>query len=82
MIPGTASTLDAWLGDRDDLTVVGDANQTIYSFAGASPQPLLNFGRRFPEAVVVRLEPSDIHPPSIHPSSISPSSIHPSLGVS
>lgn len=48
--------LDAWLGDRDDLTVVGDANQTIYSFAGASPQPLLNFGRRFPEAVVVRLE--------------------------
>ncbi|KJK42979.1 ATP-dependent DNA helicase [Lentzea aerocolonigenes] len=48
--------LDAWLGGRDDLTVVGDANQTIYSFAGASPQPLLNFGRRFPEAVVVRLE--------------------------
>jgi DNA helicase-2/ATP-dependent DNA helicase PcrA len=48
--------LDAWLGQRDDLTVVGDANQTIYSFAGASPQPLLNFGRRFPEAHVVRLE--------------------------
>ena len=48
--------LDAWLGGRDDLTVVGDANQTIYSFAGASPQPLLNFARRFPEAVVVRLE--------------------------
>lgn len=48
--------LDSWLGGRDDLTVVGDANQTIYSFAGASPQPLLNFGRRFPEAVVVRLE--------------------------
>ncbi|GLZ30758.1 DNA helicase [Lentzea sp. NBRC 105346] len=48
--------LDAWLGDRDDLTVVGDANQTIYSFAGASPRPLLDFPRRFPEAVVVRLE--------------------------
>ena len=30
-------TLDAWLGGRDQLTVVGDANQTIYSFAGASP---------------------------------------------
>lgn len=28
--------LDAWLGDRDDLTVVGDANQTIYSFTGAT----------------------------------------------
>jgi DNA helicase-2/ATP-dependent DNA helicase PcrA len=48
--------LDAWLGARDDLTVVGDPNQTIYSFAGASPRPLLDFTRRFPEAAVVRLE--------------------------
>jgi DNA helicase-2/ATP-dependent DNA helicase PcrA len=48
--------LDAWLGERDDLTVVGDANQTIYSFAGASPRPLLGFTRRFPNATVVRLE--------------------------
>ncbi len=47
--------LDAWLGDRDDLCVVGDANQTIYSFAGATPEHLLGFRRRFPEAVVVRL---------------------------
>ena len=29
--------LDAWLGERDDLTVVGDANQTIYTFAGRQP---------------------------------------------
>ncbi|MCX6480470.1 MAG: ATP-dependent helicase, partial [Mycobacterium sp.] len=48
--------LDAWLGDRDDLTVVGDANQTIYSFTGASPRYLLDFSRRFPDATVVRLE--------------------------
>ncbi|MDT7707229.1 MAG: ATP-dependent helicase UvrD/PcrA [Pseudonocardiales bacterium] len=48
--------LDAWLGDRDDLTVVGDANQTIYTFAGASPRHLLDFPRRFPEATVVRLQ--------------------------
>ncbi|WP_424184499.1 ATP-dependent DNA helicase UvrD2 [Actinokineospora sp. G85] len=48
--------LDAWLGQRDDLTVVGDANQTIYSFAGASARPLLEFTRRFPDATVVRLE--------------------------
>ncbi|MBL1076351.1 ATP-dependent DNA helicase UvrD2 [Nocardia sp. 2] len=48
--------LDAWLGERDDLTVVGDANQTIYSFTGASPAFLLDFSRRFPEATVVRLE--------------------------
>jgi len=48
--------LSAWLGDRDDLTVVGDANQTIYSFTGASPRFLLDFSRRFPDAAVVRLE--------------------------
>jgi DNA helicase-2/ATP-dependent DNA helicase PcrA len=48
--------LSGWLGARDDLTVVGDANQTIYSFAGASPRPLLEFTRRFPDAAVVRLE--------------------------
>jgi DNA helicase II / ATP-dependent DNA helicase PcrA len=48
--------LSAWLGDRDDLTVVGDANQTIYSFTGASPRYLLDFSRRFPDATVVRLE--------------------------
>ncbi|MGH3857119.1 MAG: ATP-dependent helicase, partial [Pseudonocardiaceae bacterium] len=47
--------LDAWLGARDDLTVVGDTNQTIYSFAGAAPRYLLEFTRRFPDAVTVRL---------------------------
>ena len=47
--------LDAWLGERDDLTVVGDANQTIYSFTGASPR-YLSTSRRFPDATVVRLE--------------------------
>ncbi|WP_197501182.1 ATP-dependent DNA helicase UvrD2 [Mycobacterium sp. 852002-51057_SCH5723018] len=48
--------LAAWTGDRDDLTVVGDANQTIYSFTGATPRFLLDFSRRFPDATVVRLE--------------------------
>jgi DNA helicase-2/ATP-dependent DNA helicase PcrA len=47
--------LDAWVGDRDDLTVVGDANQTIYTFACATPRYLLDFPRRFPDATVVRL---------------------------
>ncbi len=47
--------LDAWLGERDSLCVVGDANQTIYSFTGASPRHLLEFPRRFPDAHVVRL---------------------------
>ena len=52
----SSGCLSAWLGDRDDLTVVGDANQTIYSFTGASPRYLLDFSRRFPDATVVRLE--------------------------
>ncbi|MEK8172517.1 ATP-dependent helicase [Streptomyces sp. M19] len=29
--------LELWLGDRENLCVVGDAGQTIYSFAGATP---------------------------------------------
>lgn len=48
--------LELWLGDRQDLCVVGDASQTVYSFAGASPAFLLGFPRRYPEATVVRLE--------------------------
>ncbi|MDY6809800.1 MAG: ATP-dependent DNA helicase UvrD2 [Actinomycetota bacterium] len=48
--------LDSWLGERDNLTVVGDANQTIYSFAGATAEYLLGFTRRFPDATLVRLE--------------------------
>lgn len=48
--------LEGWLGDRDDLTVVGDANQTIYSFTGATPQYLLDFSRHFPNAHVVKLQ--------------------------
>lgn len=48
--------LRLWLGDRDDLCVVGDASQTIYSFAGARSEYLLDFPRRHPEATVVSLE--------------------------
>jgi DNA helicase II / ATP-dependent DNA helicase PcrA len=48
--------LSLWLGDRRDLCVVGDANQTIYTFAGASSRYLLDFGRDHPGAEVVRLE--------------------------
>ena len=48
--------LDLWLGARTDLCVVGDASQTIYSFAGATSEYLLGFGAKYPEATVVRLE--------------------------
>jgi DNA helicase-2/ATP-dependent DNA helicase PcrA len=47
--------LDQWLGDRDDVCVVGDPNQTIYTFAGASPGFLLDFPHRYRGAAVVRL---------------------------
>ncbi len=47
--------LDQWLGGRRELCVVGDPAQTIYSFAGASPEHLLGFTRRYEDATVVRL---------------------------
>ena len=48
--------LERWVGDRDDLCVVGDDYQSIYSFTGATPEYLLGMPSRFPEALVVRLE--------------------------
>ncbi|MBD7995343.1 ATP-dependent DNA helicase UvrD2 [Arthrobacter sp. Sa2CUA1] len=47
--------LDLWLGERDELCVVGDASQTIYSFTGATSRHLLEFTHRFPGAQVVKL---------------------------
>jgi DNA helicase-2/ATP-dependent DNA helicase PcrA len=47
--------LQLWLGDREDVCVVGDPSQTIYSFTGASPQHLLDFPRRHPGTTLVRL---------------------------
>jgi DNA helicase-2/ATP-dependent DNA helicase PcrA len=47
--------LELWLGGRDDLCVVGDASQTIYSFTGATPDYLLGFRSRHPDATVVKL---------------------------
>jgi DNA helicase-2/ATP-dependent DNA helicase PcrA len=47
--------LDAWLGGRDELCVVGDPQQTIYSFTGATSEFLRGFSGDFPSATVVRL---------------------------
>ncbi|MEO3875956.1 ATP-dependent DNA helicase UvrD2 [Nonomuraea sp. B12E4] len=47
--------LDTWLGGRDDICVVGDPNQTIYSFTGASPRYLTSFGVEHPQAAVIKL---------------------------
>ncbi len=53
--PLQAYVLDQWLGGRRELCVVGDPAQTIYSFAGASPQYLLGFSRKYDDAAIVRL---------------------------
>ncbi|MEY4390669.1 MAG: hypothetical protein RLZZ400_412 [Actinomycetota bacterium] len=47
--------LDEWLGNRSDLCVVGDPNQTIYSFTGASANFLMDFDRRFENAQTIQL---------------------------
>ncbi len=57
--------LQLWLGPRNDLCVVGDASQTIYSFAGASPDYLLGFGSEHDDAVVLRLEQNYRSTPAI-----------------
>ncbi|MFC0675745.1 ATP-dependent DNA helicase UvrD2 [Brachybacterium hainanense] len=48
--------LRLWLGPSTDLCVVGDAAQTIYTFAGARASFLLDFGREFRGAQTIRLE--------------------------
>ncbi len=47
--------LDSWAGDRDDVCVVGDPRQTIYSFAGATAAFLTGFAAEFPDATVIEL---------------------------
>lgn len=48
--------LRLWLGNRRELCVVGDAAQTIFSFAGASSHYLTDFDREFPDANTVELD--------------------------
>src|SRR6202007_1570749 len=47
--------LDSWAGDRDDVCVVGDPRQTIYSFTGATSAYLTGFAAEYPHARVVKL---------------------------
>ncbi len=53
--PLQARLLELWLGDRRDLCVVGDEDQTIYTFAGATPEHLRGFTARHPGARVIDL---------------------------
>jgi DNA helicase II / ATP-dependent DNA helicase PcrA len=47
--------LEAWLGKRNSVCVVGDPEQTIYSFTGASSSYLETFRHRHAGAEVIRL---------------------------
>lgn len=47
--------LTLWRGGRNDICVVGDVAQTIYSFAGADPRFLIDFHKEFPAAHTVEL---------------------------
>src|SRR5699024_5905561 len=47
--------LKAWLGDRDDICVVGDTSQTIYSFTGSTADFLLDFSQYFHHATRITL---------------------------
>jgi DNA helicase-2/ATP-dependent DNA helicase PcrA len=53
--PAQQYLLDQWLGGREELCVVGDPSQTIYSFTGATPHHLLTFAQKHPGARVIRL---------------------------
>lgn len=57
--------LERWLGERDDLCVVGDDYQSIYAFTGASASYLLEMPKRFPRTTVVRLEENHRSTPQI-----------------
>jgi DNA helicase-2/ATP-dependent DNA helicase PcrA len=57
--------LSQWLGERNDVCVVGDASQTIYTFAGATPDYLLGFTSLYEDATVVRLEQNYRSTPAI-----------------
>lgn len=48
--PAQFDLLRLWLGDRTDVCVVGDEQQTIYTFTGATSRYLRDFGQHFPQA--------------------------------
>ncbi|MGL5827831.1 MAG: ATP-dependent helicase, partial [Nocardioides sp.] len=53
--PIQSALLDLWRGGRDELCVVGDPAQTIYSFAGADASYLQDFVKIHPNATSVEL---------------------------
>ncbi|CAB4859626.1 unannotated protein [freshwater metagenome] len=54
--PVQRALLDAWRGTHSEVCVVGDPNQTVFGFAGASDEHLLRFESEFPGATTVELD--------------------------
>ncbi len=54
--PVQRALLDAWRGSHSEVCVVGDPNQTVFGFAGASDEHLLKFESEFPGATTVELD--------------------------
>ncbi len=48
--------LNIWLGGRKEICVVGDPDQSIFSFAGSTNRFLLDFSRVYPECQLLRLD--------------------------
>src|SRR5215211_2624993 len=57
--------LEAWRDRRDDLCVVGDPRQAIYSWNGADPRYLTGFAERFEGATVVHLDENHRSTPQV-----------------
>jgi DNA helicase-2/ATP-dependent DNA helicase PcrA len=53
--PLQSALLDLWLGGRNEICVVGDPAQTIYSFAGADAGYLRDFAKKYPGTTSVEL---------------------------
>lgn len=54
--PVQRALLDAWRGNHAEVCVVGDPNQTVFGFAGATDEYLLKFESEFPGATTVSLD--------------------------
>ncbi len=54
--PVQRALLDAWRGSHSEVCVVGDPNQTVFGFAGASDEHLLRFESEFPGATTIELD--------------------------
>ncbi len=57
--------LQRWLGERDELCVVGDDYQSIYGFTGASPRHLIELPRRLRGTTVITLTANHRSTPQI-----------------